>query len=249
MADNKFPPSLWYNEGKDGQPSKLGGIDKADHEIIFTEAKLFIDENNVIIYGYGLVTGKVKQKINDNFQDVSFDSEKLIQIRLPRKEGKGSTLYTQVISEWLVTNYKLGENESLVFQINLTPGNEKSDKANLEDLQQNLTWQVDTNPGKYVLRNYFPSDISLVKSEKLKDFNFDGAEAVKNSNFTKKSGFGNGQTELEKLNDRVVFLQTLIYPELSQEQIKEKKLGLAEWAKALTSLGEKEMEIINLIMK
>lgn len=262
MANNSFAPTLWCSTpAKNDQPIKVGGINKGDHLITFSEAKLFFDDQNTIIYGYGNVTGnakiadpkdptkKIDGKIKTNWIDFG-DEVKLIQVRLTsNKSNKSYSLFSDVIGKWLKSHYQdLAENECLVFSLKLNSLNDQV----LQGINENLdSFEIDKGAGKFTLLNAFPTGVIKCEEDVLKGFKLDSEESLKDNNGYEKKPWngGGGQTELQRLNDRLGFFLNLIYPKLTPEQIKEKNLQLAEYAKAFKNLEESEQEVVNLLMK
>jgi hypothetical protein len=246
MTKSNFAPTLWYNPQTDGQPIKIGGIDKPEnnHSIFFSECKLHIDEKNVIIYGYGIVDGLVKHNDNGTYKAIEFKEPELLQIRLPiSEEEKGSTLFTQTVGRWLKFHYGEIKENSLTFTLALN----SCDRLNLEEVKKHPEWTFTQEkcPLIYIFRSVFPDQVIEIESDKLKDFTYQLTESTGN----KKKPFGGSysQKESEKLADRLSFLKSLLYPDMKVEETKD--LGVKEMSKAFNSLSESEQSIVNLLMK
>ena len=234
MSDCLF---LWKQ--KEGQPHKLGGIEKAVADIEFDEAKIYHDENKAILYGYGISNNTIwrpNPKIK-KYEQYDYEQRELIQISLPLqdfKEGdyqKKATDFTRIVGKYLIHNFA---DKCFTIMLKLNSVNE----GNLLKLENNLDWTVDEDPGAFILPYIIPTWTECTE-DKLKDFTLDTSVIT----YTKK-GSTNYHNELNKLNDRWEFLKSLLY----EKGFDHKDFDVATVAKAYNTLDVEAKEIISLLM-
>jgi hypothetical protein len=231
--------ALFFWAGVDGQPAKLGNIEESTATISFFEAKILHDENQVIVYGYGK-TDEALIKENDKWGKKTFEEKgEFIQISLPLKDfkegkrDKKATPFTKTIGEYLKANFA---DKTFCFDLALNSCPAK----NLDSLSKNLNYKFEEVPGCYILPAIFPEGIFCIEPNLIpKDFNLN--TEVKKGNYNGSRG----QSEGEKLTERLSFFKTLIYP----VDVDTKELGIKEISKAFNALDENEKVIIQMIMK
>ena len=235
---------LFYWKNKSDQPNKLGGIDAIEALIIFSEAQLYIEDKQIIVYGHGMAEKSIVKNYETNkWEQYDFkDGDELLQVSLPLetfKDGnyeKTSTDFTRIVGKYLKHHLE-GKTLKFYFQLN------KINPRNLTKLEENLDFTIDKDPGSFFLPDIFPNGFEIIEPNKLKDFKYTGHSSSNNGNKNYSSG-NNKQYELNRLNNRWEFLKSMLY----EKDFDHKDFTIKEIAKAYKSLDTEAQEIINLLM-